>query len=72
MNSGRTVLACTLQRHVPPAKAKCPANPMQTSRGVSDAQQVQEMLAEGNEAAEFIRSSIVQATMNERGAYGAP
>lgn len=41
----------------------------ETSRGVSDAQQVQEMLAEGNEAAEFIRSSIVQATMNERGAY---
>ncbi|KAL4420310.1 hypothetical protein ABPG77_010215 [Micractinium sp. CCAP 211/92] len=39
------------------------------SRGVSDPEQLQQMLSEGSEAADFIRGGIVQATMNERGAY---
>ena len=43
----------------------------QEARGVVDAQQQQQMLAEGSETADFIRTSIVQASMNERGAYGA-
>jgi hypothetical protein len=43
---------------------------MQGSRSVSDAQQQQQLLAEGREAAEFIRSSIVQAATNERGVLG--
>ncbi len=32
--------------------------------------QQQQMLAEGSEAADFIRTSIVQAAMNDRGAFG--
>ncbi len=44
---------------------------VQGSRGVSDPEQLQQMLSEGSEAADFIRGGIVQATMNERGAYGA-
>lgn len=47
------------------------ASRVQGSRGVSDPEQLQQMLSEGSEAADFIRGGIVQATMNERGAYGA-
>lgn len=39
---------------------------------MADPAQRQQMLAEGSEAADFIRTSIVQAALNEeRGAYGA-
>ena len=44
---------------------------MQASRSVSDAEQQQQLLAEGSEAADFISSSIVQAVANDRGSYGA-
>ena len=43
----------------------------QEARGVTNAEQQQQMLAEGSEAADFIRTSIVQAAMNDRGAFGA-
>ncbi|KAI7839687.1 hypothetical protein COHA_006495 [Chlorella ohadii] len=39
------------------------------ARGVANTEQQQQMLAEGSEAADFIRTSIVQAAMNDRGAY---
>lgn len=38
---------------------------------MTNAEQQQQMLAEGSEAADFIRTSIVQAAMNDRGAFGA-
>ncbi|EFN51348.1 hypothetical protein CHLNCDRAFT_141064 [Chlorella variabilis] len=39
------------------------------SRHVSDPAQRQQLLQEGSEAADFIRTSIVQAASNERGAF---
>jgi hypothetical protein len=50
----------------------CFAQPVQTSRSVTDAEQQQQLLAEGSEAADFISSSIVQAVANDRGSYGEP
>lgn len=41
----------------------------EASRQVADPQQQQQMLAEGLEAAEFIRTQIVQAAVNDRGNY---
>lgn len=43
---------------------------VQEARGVSDPGQREQLLAEGCETADFIRSSIVQAAANERGAFG--
>lgn len=37
---------------------------------MSDPAQRQQLLQEGSEAADFIRTSIVQAASNERGAFG--
>ena len=51
--------------------ARCCFASVQTSRSVSNAEQQQQLLAEGSEAAEFISSSIVQAVANDRGSYGA-
>lgn len=42
----------------------------QEARAVSDPEQREQLLAEGIETADFIRSSIVQAAANERGAFG--
>lgn len=44
---------------------------VQESRDVSNQEQQQQLMAEGSEAADFIRTSIVQAAMNDRGTYGA-
>lgn len=44
---------------------------VQGARSVADPAQQQQMLAEGSEAADFLRTSIVQAATNERGAFGA-
>ena len=43
---------------------------LQNARAVADPEQQQQMLEEGDQAADFIRTSIVQAGLNERGAYG--
>lgn len=40
---------------------------LQKSRGVQDESQVQELQAQGREAAEFLRTSIMQSSPNERG-----
>ena len=47
-----------------------PSTPLpQSSRGVSDAQERQQLLAEAGEVAEFLRTQVVQAAVNERGHY---
>ena len=43
---------------------------LQSARAVADSAQVEQLQAEGREAAEFIRNMLVQAPMNERGNYG--
>jgi hypothetical protein len=40
---------------------------IEKSRGVQDESQVQELQAQGREAAEFLRTSIMQSSPNERG-----
>lgn len=57
----------------PPNLCACttPGCGLQEARGVADAEQQQQMLSEGSEAADFLRTSIVQAAMNDRGSYGA-
>lgn len=42
----------------------------QNARQVTDATQLEQMMAEGKEAAAFLRSAIVQATANDRGHIG--
>ena len=42
----------------------------QDARAVADGAQVEQLQAEGREAADFIRQMVVQAPMNERGNYG--
>ena len=44
---------------------------LQKSRGVQDEAQVQELQAQGREAAEFLRTSIMQSSPNERGNWQA-
>jgi len=43
---------------------------LQANRHVSDSGAVKKLLAEGEEAAEFIKSFVVQAKLNERGNFG--
>ena len=45
---------------------------LQESRAVIDPAQQRELLEEGSQAADFIRTSVVQAATNERGTYGMP
>ena len=52
----------------PPQPAPPPVRP-QSSRAVSDAEQRQQLLAEAAEVAAFLRTSVVQAAVNERGHY---
>jgi hypothetical protein len=44
---------------------------LQDARGVGGQEQ-DRLLAEGVEAADFLKTSVVQAKLNERGNYGAP
>ena len=37
---------------------------------MTDTTELEKLLAEGNEAADFIRTYVVQAKLNERGNYG--
>lgn len=44
----------------------------QAAAGVADPTEVARLCAEGEEAADFLRTYVVQARLNERGNYGAP
>ena len=43
---------------------------LQANRSVSDTAAVKKLLAEGQEAASFIKTFVVQAKLNERGNFG--
>ena len=43
---------------------------LQANRQVSDSGAVKKLLAEGAEAADFIRTFVVQAKLNDRGNFG--
>ena len=43
---------------------------LQSGRQVTDPAQLEQMFTEGREAAEFLKTSIVQAVKNERGHFG--
>jgi len=44
----------------------------QAAAGVADPTEVARLCAEGEEAADFLRTYVVQARLTERGNYGAP
>jgi hypothetical protein len=44
---------------------------LQASRNVTDQPKLEELLAEAREAADFIKTAVVQAKLNDRGNYGA-
>ena len=43
---------------------------LQANRSISDTAAVKKLLAEGEEAASFIKTFVVQAKLNERGNFG--
>ena len=45
---------------------------LQANRRVADSGAVKKLLAEGEEAASFIKTFVVQAKLNDRGNYGEP
>ena len=43
---------------------------MQEARHVSDPSRIKQLVEEAQEAADFIRTAVVQAKLNDRGNYG--